>query len=104
MAALGCVPTDDELVARLRRRGVVVELEPGPSDQIAADRDRGLLILCGKLHRAHSGFQFVERHLRLPLGVQEIADLAGVATAPAEGDIALLLCDRGKIEMGPAPL
>ena len=36
--------------------------------------------------------------------MQEVALTTFVAAVPAEGDDALLFCDRGKIEMGPAAL
>ena len=101
IAAKSCVPAHDELVAWLRRGWRVVELEPGPFDQIAADRNGGLLILRSKLHRTHRGFQFVERRLRLPLGMEEVANASFVTAVPAEGDDAFVFCDRGKIEMSP---
>ena len=86
------------------RRWRIVEFEPRPLDQIAADRDGRLLVLRRELHRPHRRLQFIEGSLGFPFGVQQISDLTTDAASGAQANNRLLLRDRREVQMPPAVL
>src|SRR5712672_4033627 len=82
-AAEGGIPADNDFVAWQRGRRPIVELEPRPLDEIAASRNRRLLILGRELHCTHRCLQFIESNLGFPLRMKQTADLTTEAAGRA---------------------
>ncbi len=68
-------------------------LNQEPADY-ASDGYGRLLVLGGELHRAHREFQGIQRVLRFPLGMNELADVPQVIAVRTGRDARLNVGDR----------
>src|SRR5262249_39803081 len=98
------VPTLHDAIVSVPRRQIAVGLEPGPFNQIAALWHRGLLILRREPLAAHIGFDLVQNHLRLTLGVQRVADTAAMELAGGDLDLLRYLGYGGQTQLLPTAL
>src|SRR4029079_13767317 len=70
------VPAYDQLVALLPSRRLVIGCEPVPFDEIAARSDWLLLILGGKIDRAHGMLEVLQGPSWFSFGMQQLTNFA----------------------------
>jgi hypothetical protein len=100
----GRVPTLDNLVMLVERKSVVVGLEPGPLDEVAAVGHRALLILGREVVRTELPPDDLKLLAVLALLVKHLARAARVNLALADLVVAFLFADSGQIEVHPVVL
>ena len=99
---LGCgVPTLDVIGGRFARRQLVIALDPFRLDDVAAGRNRVLLVLGGKYMRPYFVSTRFEKVERCAFGIQRVTNTARVKLVRADLDSLLLLGDGRKLEQIP---
>src|SRR6516164_3653354 len=82
--------------------GLVIELKPLPFDEVAAFRDRRLLILRGKNYGSLCAFELIKNLARLTLGMQHVAGATQMKAPWANRDLMFCFSNGWQIEMRPA--